>query len=295
MMLPTSNPIDITSLQAVKDFAEVLTAKDDAIIASLITSFSQWALTYCSRETLSSIFSFTEVYDGNGSTRLFTRNSPIQTLVAVLVNGNAMPLSAGYGKAGAFIEQSKKSIGIRSGSIRSGSAGSFLTTWYPAGSGPAFAFWKGQGNIQIQYTAGYLPVSVLNDVLTVAAQTVQLSAGPWVADAGVVFYPSLVPLTLVPSAPTTGQYSVVAGLYTFAAADNGKQVAASYSVSQAPADLELCARRTVAVAYKRRQWLDQASKTLGAQGASGTTRYRDWKLTPEDEVTMQNYRRLALT
>ena len=291
MLTPTSSPIDLTTLQAVKDFVEVQTTKDDTIIASLITSFSQWALTYCSRETLSRILSFTETYDGNGSTRLYTRNSPIQSLVAVLVNGNAMPISAGYGKAGAFIEQLGKSIGVRGGS----GAGSFVTTWYPGGGGPAFAFWKGQGNIQIQYTAGHLPADVLNDVLTIALQTVQLSAGPWAADAGVVFYPSLVPLVQVPSSPTTGQYSVLNGLYTFAVADNGKQVAVSYKIYQAPADLELCARRTVGVVYKRRQWLDQASKTLGAQGASGTTRYRDWKLTPEDEVTMTNYKRHALT
>lgn len=43
-------------------------------------------------------------------------------------------------------------------------------------------------------------------------------SGTWLADLGVRNSVS-VPMTRVPSAPTTGQYSVTAGVYTFAAAD----------------------------------------------------------------------------
>lgn len=52
----------------------------------------------------------------------------------------------------------------------------------------------------------------------------------YVADLGVAYYPSGTPLTAVTVSPTAGQYmvDVTTGLYTFAAADDGKQVTLSY-------------------------------------------------------------------
>src|SRR5581483_11374955 len=49
------------------------------------------------------------------------------------------------------------------------------------------------------------------------------SSGTWLADLGVVDINGN-PYTRVASAPATGQYSVAAGVYTFAAADTGKTV-----------------------------------------------------------------------
>jgi hypothetical protein len=49
------------------------------------------------------------------------------------------------------------------------------------------------------------------------------SGGAWSSDLG-VRDSNGVPLTRVTAAPTTGQYSVAAGVYTFAAADTGKTV-----------------------------------------------------------------------
>lgn len=53
-------------------------------------------------------------------------------------------------------------------------------------------------------------------------------SGTWAGDLGVRDSNGL-PMTKVASAPTTGQYSVSAGTYTFAAADTGKQVFISYA------------------------------------------------------------------
>ncbi|MFW2396607.1 hypothetical protein ACN4GL_00395 [Burkholderia pseudomallei] len=58
--------------------------------------------------------------------------------------------------------------------------------------------------------------------------TVANSAG-WVTDLGVKYAATGLPLTRVASAPATGQYSVAAGVYTFAAADTGLAVAISYT------------------------------------------------------------------
>lgn len=52
-------------------------------------------------------------------------------------------------------------------------------------------------------------------------------------DLGVVDATTLAPYTKVASAPATGQYMVVAGIYTFAAADTGKSVLISYTYTAA--------------------------------------------------------------
>jgi hypothetical protein len=53
------------------------------------------------------------------------------------------------------------------------------------------------------------------------------SSGTWAADMG-VRNASGIPMTRVASAPSTGQYSVAAGVYTFAAADTGLVVYIDY-------------------------------------------------------------------
>lgn len=53
------------------------------------------------------------------------------------------------------------------------------------------------------------------------------SSGTWAVDLG-VRDANGIPMVRVASAPATGQYSVAAGVYTFAAADTGKQVFISY-------------------------------------------------------------------
>ena len=69
--------------------------------------------------------------------------------------------------------------------------------------------------------------AVQNDVLgtvlsgTSVTPTIPLS-GTWASDLGVTS--NSVPFVQVASSPTAGQYSVTAGVYTFAAADSGKTV-----------------------------------------------------------------------
>jgi len=50
------------------------------------------------------------------------------------------------------------------------------------------------------------------------------SSGTWNSDLGVVNAATYEPLTQVPSAPTAGQYSVSAGVYTFSSADHGSAI-----------------------------------------------------------------------
>ncbi len=54
------------------------------------------------------------------------------------------------------------------------------------------------------------------------------NSATWTTDLGVIFAATSLPLTRVASGPTTGQYSVAAGVYTFAAADASLGVKISY-------------------------------------------------------------------
>ena len=58
------------------------------------------------------------------------------------------------------------------------------------------------------------------------------SSGVWSADLGVLDS-NANPMQVVASGPTTGQYSVAAGVYTFAAADEGKKVFINYQYTGA--------------------------------------------------------------
>ena len=296
-MTISPNAIDLTTLANVKNRAEVTTSNDDADIQAAITAFSQWLLDFTGKTTLNSIASLTETYDGNGNQRLFLRSNPILTLTSVTMNGAGLPISSGQTAWGCYVDQSGKSIGLRGG------IGQFSTFPYPTAYGTPYGgvrargpvFYLGQQNIVVVYTAGYGPVSVTNDVETIAANTVTLAQGPWVADQGVSFYPSLVPLAKVANSPVSGQYAVTNGLYVFATADEGKQVLLNYQINQAPYDLEYAVRCVVAINYKRKAWQDQKSRAVAAQGGgSATTSYRDWAWPPEYENIFQNYKRTSI-
>ena len=74
--------------------------------------------------------------------------------------------------------------------------------------------------VAIEDESGTIPTTPFT--VTVANSTT------WTTDLGVIDTTSGVPLTRVAAAPATGQYSVAAGVYTFAAADTGKGVKISY-------------------------------------------------------------------
>jgi hypothetical protein len=69
--------------------------------------------------------------------------------------------------------------------------------------------------------AGTIPSSTAYTVTAVNSAT-------WTTDLGVVYAATGLPFSKVASGPTVGQYSVAAGVYTFAAADAGQGVLIDY-------------------------------------------------------------------
>src|SRR6185437_3547873 len=65
------------------------------------------------------------------------------------------------------------------------------------------------------------------------------NAGEFVDDYGVLYATTGLPLTNVASAPVQGQYSVAAGVYSFAAADAGAAILVSYTYTVASAGQQL--------------------------------------------------------
>jgi hypothetical protein len=62
-----------------------------------------------------------------------------------------------------------------------------------------------------------------------------------------------------------------------------------------PYDLQEAVIEAVGINYSRKDWIDIASKALSTSGGgSGTTRYRDWHLTPGIQYTLQYYSRRAV-
>lgn len=102
-------------------------------------------------------------------------------------------------------------------------AGPIYTSLYFSGASPT------AGTTSLAYGEAHAVPASTPFTVTVT------NSATWATDYGVVFTATGVPLTPVTSAPTTGQYSVAAGVYTFAAADTGLAVQVSYAYTQATA------------------------------------------------------------
>lgn len=77
-------------------------------------------------------------------------------------------------------------------------------------------------------------IAIVDEAGVVTTNTVTVSQSALFSeDLGVIYASDGTRLTKVASGPTAGQYSVSSGVYTFAAGDNGKTVAISYTYTAA--------------------------------------------------------------
>lgn len=142
------SPIDLTDLATVKSWLSIQPNNTDADVTLqfLITSFSQYVLNKTGRDSFSSINTYLETYDGNGSARLFLRNSPIVSVASVSAGSYTFPISTDSNTFGVYIDSTKKSIILR-GRILSNRV-FHRSVGFPIG----------YGNISVNYSAGYASV-----------------------------------------------------------------------------------------------------------------------------------------
>ena len=246
---------------------------------------------------------YTETYNGNGNTELFTRNFPITSITSITVNGLSLMASTGQGQAGYAIGNSGKSVALLTGTGGSGSPATFYE--YPYGGFgfgrfgfSRYGFPRGQSNIQISYTAGFAAQGIVGELDTIPATapytvTVSSVAGgsPWLTDDGVNYFIGGAPLTPVLTSPTTGQYYVQGnGVYLFATADTGKQVLINYTAAGTPGDIILAVNQMVALNFKRRQWIGQESVAMKDVGSTKYTLLLD----PEILRVINYYKRVGI-
>ena len=226
---------DLCSLADAKAWLGIDNANSDPMISGLITASSRNILEYINRGFLLPL-QRTEVRDGPGNRKLILREWPVLSVQSLTVDGSAIaactspPFGSGY-----ILETADA---------------------YPPGHPqrltlPSQWFSRGLSNVTIVYTAGY---QVTGEAWTVPSTPFQVTAagpyGNWASDQGVT-YANGTALVKVATGPAVGQYSVAAGIYTFAAADAGAAVLISYGY--VPAEIRQACIET-ASACSRRPW-----------------------------------------
>jgi Phage gp6-like head-tail connector protein len=267
---------DLVALGAVKNWLGVTTDDDDALLAALISQISRGIYNYINRSFVLPT-EVTEAYDGTGRDQLLLRNWPVGAVRAVVLAGKPIPpapmlVANVHPTHGYVLEQSDDAP---PGAMQQ----LFLR-------GP-HVFCKGRQNVLVSYRAGY---EIVGEAWTVPTTPFQVTAlapyGNWAVDTGVA-YAGGAAMSAVSNAPTQGQYSVSAGVYTFASADAGAAVVLSYGYI--PADLEQCALEWVADRYKYKDRIGMTSKSLGGQE---TVAYQN-KATPDFVAqSLMNFRRI---
>jgi hypothetical protein len=246
-MSSRTNPVqsNLTSLSATKAWLDVTSTDDEKLLTRLIGAASRAIHAYLQRPNLFQ-HACNETYDGPGGCRLMLRQWPVLSVSAVTVDTTSVPASSAFGQSGYRLEAWD---GDTPGSPQCLDLS-------------GYNFWRGLGNIAVSYTAGY---AVENEPWTVPGRPYQVTVtapfGSWAVDQGVTA--NGVAMTSVTTEPTASQYRVIDGVYTFAAADTGKNVLISYSF--VPADIEQACLELVGERYRTKDRIGEKSKSLGGQ------------------------------
>lgn len=261
---------DLTTVNKVRTHLGIASSDADAVLQTFVTASSRWMLSQVDRPILSA--TYTETHDGDDSTRILldqcpaVADEPPVTVTSVTVDGAAIPQRA------AVTAQNPTPDG-----------------WVLNGHGVdliGYRFTRGTRNVSIVYSTGY----EASDSATIPA-----APGPYTVQASRFFGGDRavtiagVAATKVASGPVAGQYTVSAsGLYTFAAADASRAAVVTYAT--VPEDLELAVIEHVALKYRRRDNVGQASGSSDG-GSVSYSDASDWRSILD---TVDQYRALGI-
>jgi hypothetical protein len=238
----------LTTLAAVKGWLDITGAESDVELTRIIEAASQFVLNYLNREGFAAR-QYTQNCLGNGQHSMLLRNWPVISVSSVGVAGTVIPAST---------------LGV------GGLPGSGYTISDPRTSAQSLSLYGHsfyyRAPCQVIYTAGYetsqtvtLTKATEDDTTILVTPT---AGGQWVSDTGVLI--DSVAAAKVTADPQAGEYSVDGwGVYTFNAADDGKEAIISYAYC--PADIAFGVTEIIAEWYKRRDRIGILSKTLGGQ------------------------------
>ncbi len=243
---------DLAGLSDVKTWLDIAGSDDDILLSQLITQISRAILNILDRPSILPT-TYVETYDGGNESSIVLSHWPVNAVLSCSVNGVAI-LSAPPLVAGAPFE-----VGYV---LDGGEAAPPGRVQRLSLRGRRFA--RGLQNVAISYSAGYQIAG--EAAVAPAAPPYSIAAlapyGDWASDGGVA-YAGGAALTQVAANPGAGQYSVINGVYTFAAADAGAGLSLTYGY--VPADLAVACLDWVAERYAYRSRIGQQSKSLGGQ------------------------------
>lgn len=286
--------LDLTTLQRMKDYMGLSITtpspnpQTDAMLSMFIKSQSSLIMACLERGSFISQ-KYTDIFDGQDNNFRFPRFWPVTNVSNVQVDNMVIPKVQ--------IQSPNSSTPLPIG------AGWVTDAWngIPPGRHQSiqlnsFGFRRGNLNCRIDYTAGYLQSELHTPDNTGATYTLQMPYGVWIADNGVQYADTLVPLVSTTVTPPTvaGTYYLdpaTLGGYQFAPADVGHSVTINYSYC--PYGVEQACWEMVAVSYNRRMHPGQRSRSLAAQesvtydstsGSSGIPAYVMEALAPYRSV-----------
>ncbi len=246
-----------------------MSSADDATLNRLIAASSGQIMRYIGRQTIFKNAVTNDTYTGNGNQTMLIQQWPVLTLNSVQVNNVMIPAAANSAASGWLLSPwdghsagRPQLLSLNGYSFQNPVA--YGLPYMDGGSPYNSGFTRNQGmnctpqNVVLNYICGYST----SETGTIPATPFQITAaqvqGTWGQDDGLTI--NGVAGVPVASSPATGQYSVAAGVYTFAAADTGKAVVMNYSYI--PFDLEQACIEMAGESYSYKQRIGQQSKSL---------------------------------
>ena len=243
---------DLTTLAALKAWLGLpsTTSPNDATLTSLITAASRAIYAALGRPALLPQ-NYVETIDGE-SQRVYLRHWPVLSVNSVTLDGFAIP------PAPATPGQDQDGYLLRPGDVA------------PPGRQQALDIFgwhvrMRRQNLVVGYRAGYAVQGEPQNVPTTGPWSLGALApyGPWASDLGVVYAATGLPLVAVTASPSTGQYTVSSGAYSFGAGDAGAAVALSYGF--VPQDIAQAALELAAERFRAAERIGLRSKSIGGQ------------------------------
>jgi len=269
---------DLTTLAALKAWLGLpaTASPNDATLSALITGASRAIYALLSRPGLLPQ-SYSETIDGE-SRRLFLRHWPVLQIASVTLDGFAIPPAtpvSGPCDCGYLLRPDDVAPPGRQQALD-------IFGWHVR---------PRRQNLVVAYSAGYAVQSEAQSVPLATPWSLAALApyGSWATDRGVVYAATGAAFSAVASAPSTGQYSVVAGAYGFSAGDAGAAISISYGYI--PQDVAQAALELAAERFRAAERIGLRSKSLGGQE---TIAYDTSAISAPVMALLQPYRRVGV-
>jgi hypothetical protein len=132
---------DLTTLDNLKEWLGLTGAQDDALLARMITAYSQYIKTFLAREVLSA--NYVEVRDGKPTGIMSFANYPVTAVASVTINGQSIPASP---------DNATMQFGYGFDAEQIWLVGYGFSPWCCYGVG------RSRRNVRLAYTAGFATV-----------------------------------------------------------------------------------------------------------------------------------------